>query len=81
MEHIYEVCFNVFYSIFHFYSIFIVICRSVTASSSGDPRRPSLAGTDWASKIPYFLGYVSISPIEMAILFHRFLFICHNANV
>lgn len=79
MEHIYEVCFNVFYSILK--NTLIVICRSVTASSSGDPRRPSLAGTDWASKIPYFLGYVSISPIEMAILFHRFLFICHNANV
>lgn len=79
MEHIYEVCFNVFYSILK--NTLIVICRSVTASSSGNPRRPSLAGTDWASKIPYFLGYVSISPIEMAILFHRFLFICHNANV
>lgn len=79
MEHIYEVCFNVFYSILK--NTLIVICRSVTASSSGNPRRPSLAGTDWASKIPYFLGYVSISPIEMAILFHRFLFICHNVNV
>lgn len=79
MEHIYEVCFNVFYSILK--NTLIVICRSVTASSSGNPRRPSLVGTDWASKIPYFLGYVSISPIEMAILFHRFLFICHNANV